>query len=223
MRLASSILAVAAVAAFAVPTFAAQADRDASFLSSFSKGEKLPFVDNGSIPSTNTNEATVTVDLTGFQTFNGGFPGALNSQLLVPVSPLAQITGVSFSNLSIQLENGSFGGEFVLSTNDSANLGNAGTFWDYRPFPTDDDDPAVLGPISGSFTAPSNQFNSGPFPLLADGNLLLYVYETFNDAGNARDAVVLSGTLTITYTPIPEPATLGALAAVGLVALRRRK
>jgi hypothetical protein len=165
----------------------------------------------------------ITFDLTGFKTFDSGFPGALNSQATLNLSPSAQITAISFTNLSIQLSNGSFGSEFVISTNDSSNSGAAATFWDFRPFAANDSaTPTLLGPISGSFTSPSNQFNSGPFSLLPDGQLFLYVYETFNDAGTALDAEVLSGSITITFTPIPEPALGGLLAIAAIVAVRRR-
>jgi len=164
--------------------------------------------------TSNAFATVVVVDLTGFRTFDAGFPGALNTQQTLNFAPNEQVVSITFTNLSIQLSNGSFGEEFVISANQSSNSGDPGTFWDYRPFPGAEDDPSTLGPINGAFTSPSNQFASGPFALLADGQLLLYVYETFNDGGAAVDATVLSGTLTIT-TQVPEPSTV-ALACVGL-------
>ncbi|MBC8140627.1 MAG: hypothetical protein H7Y38_04215 [Armatimonadetes bacterium] len=170
-----------------------------------------------------------TVDLTNFSTFNTGLPGGLNSQVLLALEPNAEVTSITFENLAIELSNGSFGNEFVISANQSANTGAAGTFWDYSPFPDADSAATPLGPISGAFTNPSNQFNSGPFTLLPDGQLLLYVYETFNDGGAGIDARVTSGTLTITTTVatvVPEAGTLAlvlpALGLIGAVVVRRR-
>jgi hypothetical protein len=218
----AAVTASVASAAVAVPV-----NRDASVLNSFPKGAALPWDTNTSSVGGSGEGGTnsVNVNLAGFQTFDGGFPGALNTSLVVPIVPFAQITAISFSNLQISLENGSFGSEFVISTNDSANAGTGGTFWDYRPFDTATNSDTPVGPASGSFTNPSNQFVSGPFTLLADGNLLLYVYETFNDAGASRDALVDSGTLTITYigAPIPEPVTLGIVTAGGALLLKRRR
>jgi Bacterial pre-peptidase C-terminal domain len=148
--------------------------------------------------------ATTTFDITGFSAFTGGTPGTLNSQVLVDLGiPFADISEIAYNNLSIQLSNGSFADEFVLSANQSS---NAGPFWDIAPFTTGGT-PNPAGPISGLFSTTAN-FAGGPFQTLNDGKLLFYVYDLLNDAGNALDATVLSGSITVTYepgTPPPPP------------------
>lgn len=168
------------------------------------------------------NAATFDINLAGYQSF-AGFTSPLNTRNTFVIGSGGAITidSVEFINLDFTAEGTSWQSEFVISLNQSSDSGAAGTFWDYNPGIGFDDPGTFTG--SGSFANPSPQFSSGPFPLLADNTLLLYVYETFNDAGNARDAIVNSGTLRITYTEVPAPAAAGVLGLAGLAGLRRRR
>jgi hypothetical protein len=164
----------------------------------------------------NGPEATFTYDinLAGYQA-NGTFSDLTNTTANFTLIPNAYITGVQWINLNFDTFNGSWRSEFVISTNDSANLGSAGTFWDHSPASGVNSSGNYTG--SGAFTNPSNRFNSGPFQLKADGVLTVYVWDAFDDTGN--DETVNSGTLRITYSdvappPPPSPTTLytGSLA-----------
>jgi hypothetical protein len=158
---------------------------------------------------------TYDIDLTGYKA-NGSFSDVTNTTTNHTLIPSAYITGVEWINLNFDTFNGSYRSEFVISTNDSANLGSAGTFWDHSPAPTLTSSGNYTG--SGAFTNPSNRFSSGPFQLLPDGVLTVYVWDSFDDTGN--DETVNSGTLRITYSdvappPPPAPTTIytGSLAS----------
>lgn len=169
---------------------------------------------------------SVDIDLSGFESF-GDFLNPLNTSTLVDIEDEAvQIVGAEFIDLMFTTENGSFPSELVLSVNQTANTGAAGTFWDSTVTDITGGDQTV-GPISGPFENPG-EFGSGPFPTLADGDVFVYVYETFDDpfggtAAAERDALISQGTLRLTYGPIPEPASLGLLGAAGLGLMRRRR
>lgn len=156
------------------------------------------------------------IDLAGFESF-GDFTDPNNSLVTVNLFPFARIASVEWIDLEFTTENGSWRSEFVLSLNDSANSGAAGTFWDYRP---SNDDSSGTYSGSGFFDDVNSEFSSGPFSLLADGQLVFYVYETFNDGGAARDAFISSGTLRI--TAVPEPSSVAVIAALFGVGGARR-
>lgn len=166
------------------------------------------------------NAATLDINLAGFQAF-GGFADLTNTRQTFNLGPGGPITidAVEFIGLDFTAEGLSWQSEFVISLNQSSDSGAAGTFWDYSPAQDLDEPGNFVG--SGSFPAPSPNFSSGPFPLLADGVLLVYVYDTFNDAG--RDAIVNAGTLRVTYTVVPAPAAVAAFGLAGLAGLRRRR
>ncbi len=153
---------------------------------------------------------SVSVDLTGWVS-TGGYLNAGNTSTTVSVPVGSQITGITFTDLAFETQNGSFLSEFVLSVND----GTAGDFWDFQVSTTAAS--GTFGPASGAFdTGPSSA--GGPFTNTED--LFVTVYELFNDAGT--DAVVSGGTLTITYTAIPTPGAMALIGLGGLVAARRR-
>ena len=84
----------------------------------------------------------------------------------------------------------------------------------------------MTGAFGGAVGAPGPFGAGAPFTA-ADGVVWVTVYESFNDAGNARDALITAGTLRIyTSAPIPEPSTYAlmalGLAGIALVARRRR-
>lgn len=181
----------------------------------YRNGTSLVGDGNAALAPTFAPEATFTADinLAGWVA-NGGFSDPTNTRTLVPLLPNAYITGVEWINLNFNALGSSWRDELVLSTNQSSDSGAAGTFWDHSP--SSDGSPGNYTG-SGAFTNPSNQFSSGPFQLLADGQLLVYVYDSFNDAG--QDALINSGTLRVTYSdsapPPPTPPTSVAAVAGG--------
>lgn len=156
---------------------------------------------------------TYDIDLAGYESW-GGFAATENSTVTLDMFPFARIIAVEWIDLDFTSEGESWRSEFTLSLNDSVNAGAAGTFWDFSPVSND-----VAGQSpgnyfgSGSFTDPSPRFNSGPFSLLADGQMVIYVYDSFDDGGTGvRDAVINSGILRI--TAVPEPSSAVALLSV---------
>jgi MYXO-CTERM domain-containing protein len=129
-----------------------------------------------------------------------------------------QITGAEWIDLTFTALGASWQSEMVLSINDSI-AGPA--FWDYNPG-TGVDTPGTFGPSTGVFANPG-LFSSGPFTM-ASSTLYIETYESFNDGGNTvQDASIASGTLRITYTPVPTPGAVALLGLGGLVATRRRR
>jgi hypothetical protein len=151
-------------------------------------------------------EFTLDINLAGF-TANGTFSDPTNTRQTFNLLPNAFINKVEWINLTFHTEGASYLNEFLLSTNNS----NETAFFDHAPSTTGAG--GVYGPASGTFGVPPIQSVGGPFQLLANGQLLVYVYEDFNDPG--VDAVVDSGTLRVTYSDtapvVPPPATIGTL------------
>lgn len=180
------------------------------------------------IPFANKTDASEVfeVDMAGWETF-GEFDNPNNTQVTVDLFPNAEILSIEWIDLEFTTENGSWQSEFILSVNDSANTGAAGTFWDFAPAPGVDSAGTYAG--SGAFDDINSEFGSGAFTLLSDGQATIYIYETFDDPGgtgvNDRDALVAQGTLRITTaSAIPEPSSLAFIGCViGGVALRRKK
>jgi hypothetical protein len=154
-------------------------------------------------------EFTLNVNLAGF-TANGEFADPTNTRQTFNLLPNAFVTKVEWVDLVFHTLGASFQDEFVLSANNS----NETEFFDHGPSTLAG--PGTYGPASGTFGIPPERAAGGPFQLRADGQLLVFVYELFNDAG--ADAVVDSGTLRVTYSddpppPPPPPATIGTLVA----------
>jgi hypothetical protein len=175
--------------------------------------------------SAGTLEFTIEVDLTGWETY-GGFANQLNTRELIPLSnpgsePL-QIVAARWENVSFTSVGASWRSEVFLSLNTSTES----SFWDQQLAPGLGSPGDYTG--SGVFGEVGSTIGS-PFELLPDNQLLVYVYESFDDAGpTGLDAVFTGGTLFVTYTAVPEPsslALLGALAAAGagLTWQRRRR
>lgn len=146
------------------------------------------------------------IDLTGFETF-GDFTNPNNSWVEIELFPNARIVQAEWLDLEFTTENGSFISEFTISLNDSANLGAGPTFWDMQPAASINEPGTYRG--SGTFSEPA-AFGSGPFSLLPDGFLRVYVHELFADTGpdgeEIRNAFVTRGTVRI--TAVPEPSSL---------------
>ncbi|MEM6472492.1 MAG: PEP-CTERM sorting domain-containing protein [Planctomycetota bacterium] len=165
----------------------------------------------------------IEIDLAGWETF-GDFTNPNNTSITLDLLPNGQIVSVEWIDLEFTTEGGSWQSEFVFSVNDSANTGAAGTFWDFAPAPGVDFEGTYSG--SGSFNDVDSEFGSGPFTLLPDGQVTVFIYETFDDPDgtgiDVRDALVTQGTLRI--TAVPEPSSLAFLGCMaGGVVWRRRR
>lgn len=160
---------------------------------------------------------TLFVNLTGFQSW--GFYGtAANTSITLNLDAGTQITAIDFVDFTFTAEGNSFENEFVVSVNDSpAAIG----FWD-STVPGALNAPGTFGPISAAFNNPG-QFGSGPFTMTTN-TLYIEVYDTFDDGGvGTRDAIVNTGGIQITYTPVPGPGALTALALGCALSGRRRR
>lgn len=198
MRQFSSLLVVAA-GVVATGSLALAADRLSSKAEIGGWGVRA---DHVATPTSSASESTFTLDINmAGWVANGDFTDPTNTSVTANLIPNAYITGLEWINLNFDSINGSWRSELALSTNQSTNTGAAGTFWDHRPAPSLGSSGNYTG--SGAFTAPSNQFVSGPFQVLADGQLLVYVYDTFDDAGT--DEQINSGTLRVTYSDVAPP------------------
>lgn len=165
---------------------------------------------------TTASADTLFVNLAGYES-HGFFGNAANTHITVPLLAGSQITNIEFMQLTFQAEALSYTSDFVVSVNDSSAAIN---FWD-SDVPGSGGAPGIVGPVTASFDNPG-QFASGPFTMTTN-DLYIEVYDLFEDNGAAREAVVLSGGIQITYTPVPAPGALAAFALAGLIGRRRRR
>lgn len=151
------------------------------------------------------------VDITGWQAF-GGY-GTGNSNVTINLPAGSTIDDASY-NVNWTAPSPSWSGELVLSLNDS--IAFIGGYWDAAPG-------IGGGPGSesgsGNFNDAPGGVDGGPFTLTT-GQLYIEIYDLFTDAG--VNQVINSGTITITYTPIPAPGALALLGLAGLATRRRR-
>ncbi len=161
---------------------------------------------------------SLVIGLAGWKSY-GAFGAAFNTASFYSLTAGSQITGYSYTGLTLTTSNGSFLNEFVISVNNF----DGSAFMDWAPSTSAAS--GSFGPASGAWGGPNGSGAGGAFSLTAGANnLWVTVYETFDDpfgdTGLLLDATVSAGTLTITYTsPIPEPAGYGLMGA-GLLALR---
>ncbi|GEM_PF-1365905 len=174
-----------------------------------------------------TTSTFIDIDLAGWESF-GGFGRPSNTQITVGVGEGNTVLGFDYSNLSFTTEGGSWLSELTLSVNSS----DGEQYMDWSPSVIDDAGSAssLMGSWGGT-EGVAGPFGAGGSFSVADGQLLITVYEGFDDpfgdTGLVRDAVIASGTMRVYLaSPIPEPGTYGMMAlgllAVGAVMRKRQ-
>jgi len=169
---------------------------------------------------------TMYIDLSGWEVW-GGFtatPGSNGNSFLILSNfgggAGTEIVNIEFTNLVFESLGYSWQSELTVSVNDWDGFTYT-SFWD-STVPGAAQSPGMMGPVNAAFNNPGS-YGSGPFTM-AYNDLLITVYESFNDGGNGvQDSVILSGGITITYTPVPAPGALALLGLAGLVGTRRRR
>ena len=160
------------------------------------------------------------VELAGLQSFADFFSGA-NDSKSITIFPFARIVAVQWEGLVFNTENGSFLDEFALSVQTNADSIFEAKTWDVEPA----EGLRMEGTYSGSGTfSDPGLAGTGPFNLLADGKLVVSVYESFDDGGETvRDAVITDGKLVIRATAVPEPSSMVIVSVVGVAAITYRR
>lgn len=162
--------------------------------------------------------ATLDIDLAGFKAF-ADFDSALNTQIELDIGIGTQVLGFSYRGLSFETANDSFLNELMLSVQ---NL-DGSEFMDWQP--SDVDDVGSASGLAGSWVAGATLLGA-PFTV-ADGKLIVRVYDRFDNAGDELDAGISAGTLTLRLEPVaqavPEPAGLALLALGALAVVSRRR
>ena len=136
--------------------------------------------------------AQTKVDMTGWQTW-GGITAAANSSTTVPLpAGSAGVGAFAYASLSYESLGESWCSELRIRVEIP---GSSGAFITLRP--------------TGAPSAPGGHSDAGPGEVVGGGAFLIppgttelkvFVYETFNDGGDAvQDAQIESGTLTIAY------------------------
>lgn len=156
------------------------------------------------------------IDVGGW-TADGGYGSGLSTNATYNLGVGTTIDDASF-DITWTAPSPSWMSELVLSLNDS--IAFVGGFYDTLPGAQDGsmDFPGTSS-AAANFAASAGGFAGGPFTLTT-GQLYVEIYDLFNDAG--IDQRIDSGTITITYTPVPAPGAMALLGVAGLVARRRR-
>lgn len=161
--------------------------------------------------------ATNVINVSGIQSFFE-FGETGNVILNINIGPNSAVNGIGW-DVIVSAFAPSYLSELTVSFEDSAQTD--GVFLTLGP---DDTNPGLnqaynSGGIVDLIPLGFN-FNVGP-----DGILRVEFFEDFDDTEVNPDGIWNSGSLTIQYAPIPEPATYGmmALGALGVLAAARRR
>ncbi|MEO1585496.1 MAG: PEP-CTERM sorting domain-containing protein [Planctomycetota bacterium] len=150
-----------------------------------------------------TGQLTHTYDISGLSA-EGGF-GAEFPTLTHDFGVAGSISQIDY-DVTWESFDPSFGSEFVISID--TDLGN------------------FFEPVTGAANAPGVYSYVDTVTFLpgfdSDGIVFLTLYETFSDA-ISPNATVSTGSVTVTYIPVPAPASAALLGAGGLLAARRRR
>jgi hypothetical protein len=158
------------------------------------------------------------VDLSGWSALGDyGNPGNTSAFFTLPAG--STVTGFSYAGLVFTANAPSWLDELVISVNDYT--GAPATVVDFVDWaPSNLQAPGTTPALSGSWrgaTGSAGPFGAGFSFTVGEGanNLWVTVFDSIPE-GVVPNASIGSGTLTIHYMPIPEPATFGLL-AVGLL------
>ena len=169
--------------------------------------------------ATTTQAATLFVDLSSFNTW-GGYPNAANSTTVVNIGAGSTITNISWTNIVVNSLGNSWSSEFAIGVGDGTTYGP--TYWE-SDLPGSPNTPGMFGPVNAAFDNPGLYASTEGFST-ATGNLFIYSYELFDDGGSGvQDADVVSGGITIEYTPVPAPGALALFGMAGMLGSRRRR
>ena|SRR5687768_8853137 len=167
---------------------------------------------------------TLFVNMAGFSS-NTGFPTA-GSNVVVNIGAGSTVTNIAFTDYTVQAFGTSWTNEHAVGVA-SGLVPFGATYWESL-VPGSGPAAGILGPVNANFSNPGLYASTEGF-VTATGNLNVYVYEYSgagtigDDPAQNPDATVLSGGITITYTPIPTPGALALLGLAGLVGSRRRR
>lgn len=156
---------------------------------------------------------TMTLDLAGFTSYDE-LGNAINDTAGINLGGDFLVTGLGWSNVTIQTVGASWLSEATIYFLDSPiglqlSVGAA------------DATPGTGTYSSGGILDLASIDPDFPFTAGADGIVNIEFYDGFVDNVGSADALYLSGTLTIQYTPTP--GALAVLGLGGLVAGRRRR
>ncbi|MBL8060425.1 MAG: PEP-CTERM sorting domain-containing protein [Chthonomonas sp.] len=133
------------------------------------------------------------------------------------------LTGIGYEDAEWTTENGSYLEEIIFSVETS----DGSAYFDNQLFPGQGAPGVATIDSAGGFGLPLAGTGVGggstAFTVLPDDTVNVLLYETFNDAGAARDGVFSAGSKAyVRFEAVPEPATMAAL-GLGVAALLRRR
>ncbi len=163
----------------------------------------------GAQPVTVGTRAIASVNLGGSNSWD--LQGSsFNEILSSAIGAGSQVTAIGWDNVTISTVGASWISEASVNFEDAVFL----TFGPSETFP---------GTATYSSGGLVDLVGLGLDFTVADGSLTMELFDSFDDVSGAIDANYLSGTLTISYIPVPAPSALALVGLGGLVATRRRR